>query len=104
MKIKLKYGKNEDKDKIIKKIEKDLKINLVAKTAEDIVNGYIESRQTEKDMEIDVILYDEDKDPDFEIYEYNGVTYNRGSKVTKRKFTIDKEEVKDLGSKAYDII
>ena len=91
-------------DKVLKKIEKDLKINLIAKQSDDAVNGYTESRVSGNDIELDITLYDEDKDPDYEVYVYKGVTYNKGSKITKRKTTIDKEKVKNLGAKEHDII
>jgi hypothetical protein len=104
MKLKIKYGKKEDKDKVIKKIQKDLGITLVAKKADDTVNGYYSTNESGEDLVIDVVLYDYDKDPDYEVYTYNDTTYSRGSKITIRKKDINKEKVKDLGAKAYDII
>lgn len=88
-KIKLEKGmSSKDVEKEINKRRKKAghgEVVLIAKKVDDTVNGYIKT-YIEGDFKIvDVHLYQEDKDPDFEIYKYKGVTYNRGSKITIRK-------------------
>jgi len=90
--------KDEDKElsigELIKKMEKefeeltDQKITLKAKKADDTVNGYIKTHMSDGERIIEMVLYQEDKDPDFEIYEYKGIKRSRGSKITKRKVVI----------------
>lgn len=76
--------KDKDYTKFIADMEAELGVTLVAKKADDTVNGHISF--SGEDAEI--TLYEYDKDPDFELYQRHGVTYSRGSKITIRKADI----------------
>jgi len=87
MKYKLKYKKDKDVEKIHEELEKELDIKVVSRGAGGTVNGYVNTHIEGEDRVVELFFYDEDKPANFEIYEYNGVTYSRGNKtniVTKK--------------------
>ena len=73
------------KNRNIKKIEKALGATLIASRADGTVNGYVNFVTDGDGFIAEVVLYEEDKDPDFQLYEKDGVTYSKGKKITIRK-------------------
>jgi len=77
----IKYKKDIDIDKIHKEIESKLGVVIEAKSADDTVNGYVNTRMEGDERVVEVFLYEYDQLADFEIYERNGKTYSRGNKI-----------------------
>lgn len=79
-KIKLKI-----KDRDIKKIEKRLGVTLMAKKADDTVNGHINFIQDGSGYIAEIHLYDKDEAPTFKKYKKDDIWYATGRKTTIKK-------------------
>ncbi len=77
----------------IEELEKTLGVTLIAKRADSTVNGYVTTIQDGNSHITEVFLYEEDKDPNFEMFEYKGAISSKGSKITIRKSSGGLEKV-----------
>lgn len=84
-KLKYKAKKNKELDKIIKDLEKDLAVTLIAETPDAIVNGYVNATNDGEDYIIEVVLYSYNEAPTYHEFVYQGRIIERGRKSTLQK-------------------
>lgn len=95
----------KNKDGIEEKIEKELGIKLKAIKEDDIVNGYINTKEINGKTIVEIHTYDKNELPDYFEGVYKNIPYNHGHKTS---FVSVKDElskqVSDFEKKGNDII
>lgn len=88
--------KVEDQKKLVKDIEQELGVTLIAKNATDDVDGYI---NTIGDNKVEVILYEEEKLADYRELSYRGNVTALGDKSNRRVKNVPKDKLDNLEDK-----
>jgi len=95
----------KNKDGIEEKIEKKLGIKLKAIKEDDIVNGYINTKEVDGKTIVEVFTYDKDESSDYFEGVYKNIPYNHGHKTSFVSVKDDlSKQVSDFEKKGNDII
>jgi len=81
--------KEENQDSFVANLEKEHKVSLVAKKANDTVSGYINTHEENGKTIVEVILYEHDEAPTYREYVYNGMPRFEGRKTNIKKADAD---------------